>query len=310
MPAPSKVIKSNILTLIFQEYLKKKDIRKFNKSIIYYLLFRILRYFLAFDLIINIYNFKVFGSIKKNKTSYFLLKKCEFGDYHELNTIKKFSKKNKLLFVDCGCNYGFYSFYTASLSEKNQIISIEASKDTSNEFIKNFNLNNFKNINFFNNAISNSDGENITFYESGNDWESSQTHKDFKFSSEFIIKSITIDSLLKKYSLDDRTVIIKLDVEGNEINTIKGALDIIKKSNPLIIIEFSKFIFQNSDNIDYLNNFLVEYDYSIYDTSCKKKNLSNVLDMLNKLKKKHKTIGNFYLVKNFSKNLSVFLSDE
>ena len=110
--------------------------------------------------------------------------------------------------------------------------------------------------------------------------------------------------------MDDRTVIIKLDVEGNEINTIKGALDIIKKSNPLIIIEFSKFIFQNSDNIDYLNNFLVEYDYSIYDTSCKKKNLSNVLDMLNKLKKKHKTIGNFYLVKNFSKNLSVFLSDE
>ena len=304
------MIKSNILTLIFQKYLKKKDIREFNNNIIYYLLFRIFRIFLAYDLIINVYNFKVFGSIKKNKTSYFLLKKCEFGDYHELNTIQKFSKKNKLLFVDCGCNYGFYSFYTASLSEKNQIISIEASKDTSYEFIKNFNLNNLKNINFFNNAISNSDGENIIFYESENDWESSQTHNNFKFSSEFIVKSVTIDSLLKKYFLDDRTVIIKLDVEGNEINTIKGALDIIKKTDPLIIIEFSKFIFQNLDNIDYLKNFLDEYEYSIYDTNCKKINLSNVLDMLNKLKKKHKTIGNFYLVKNYSKNLSVFLSNE
>ena len=110
--------------------------------------------------------------------------------------------------------------------------------------------------------------------------------------------------------MDDRTVIIKLDVEGNEINTIKGALDIIKKTDPLIIIEFSKFIFQNLDNIDYLNNFLDKYEYSIYDTNCKKINLSNVLDMLNKLKKKHKTIGNFYLVKNYSKNLSVFLSNE
>ena len=37
----------------------------------------------------------------------FLLKKCEFGDYHELNTIKKISDNDKVLFLDCGCNYGF-----------------------------------------------------------------------------------------------------------------------------------------------------------------------------------------------------------
>ena len=69
-----------------------------------------------------------FWKYKKNKTSYFLLKKCEFGDYHELNTIKKISNKNKILFIDCGCNYGFYSFYSASLSNKNKIIAIEAKK--------------------------------------------------------------------------------------------------------------------------------------------------------------------------------------
>ena len=97
-----------------------------------------IRKFLVTDIIVKIYNFKVFGSIKKNKTSYFLLKKCEFGDHKELETIKKFSNKNKILFIDCGCNYGFYSFYTASLSKKNLVISIEASKETSKEFRKNF----------------------------------------------------------------------------------------------------------------------------------------------------------------------------
>ena len=105
-------------------------------------------------------------------------------------------------------------------------------------------------------------------------------------------------------------MIIKLDVEGNEINVIKGAMDLIKKSNPLIIIEFSKYIFENMDNIDYLKNFLIQYDYSIYDTNYNKKDLDSILDMINNLKKKHKTIGNFYLIKNFSKNLEVFLSDE
>ena len=304
------MIKSNFLTSIFQKYLGNKDIRNFKNNFFYYIYFRILRNFLAHDLILNIYNFKVHGSIKKNKTSYFLLKKCEFGDYHELNTIKKFSNKNKLLFIDCGCNYGFYSFYTASLSENNLILSIEASKDTSDEFIKNLNLNAFKNINFFNNAVSNTIDETISFFESVNDWESSQTHNNFNFASELKVKSIKIDSLVKEYSLNDYVVIIKLDVEGNEINVIKGALKVIKKSEPLIIIEFSKYIFENKDNIDYLNNFLNKYDYCIYDTNYNKKNLEDILEMLNNLQKRYKTIGNFYLIKNSSKNLKAFLSNE
>ena len=223
---------------------------------------------------------------------------------------KKIFKKKKLLFIDCGCNYGFYSFYTASLSSRNEIISIEASKDTSSEFIKNLNLNNLKNINFFNKAVSNSIDEIISFYQSVNDWESSQTHNNFKFSSELKVKSIKIDNLLQNYFLENYILIIKLDIEGNEINAIKGALEIIKKSDPLIIIEFSKYIFEKSDNIDYLKNFLIQYDYSIYDTNYNKKNLDDILDMLKRLKKKYKTIGNFYLIKNFSKNLKIFLSNE
>ena len=300
----------NLPTKLFQKFIFNKDIRKFKNNFFYYLLFRIFRNFLSRNLILQIYNFKVYGSIRRNKTSYFLLKKCEFGDYHELNTIKKFSNKNKLLFVDCGCNYGFYSFYTASLSEKNKIISIEASKETLNEFTNNLNLNNFKNINFFNNSVSNKVGENIQFYESKNDWESSQTHNNFISSSKFKVKSITIDNLLKDYFLDDYIVIIKLDVEGNEINALKGALEVIEKVEPLIIIEFSVYIFENLDNIDYLKNFLIQYDYSIYDTNYNKQNLDSILDMINNLQKRYKTIGNFYLIKNFSKNLEVFLSDE
>ena len=307
MPAPLIiVIKSNLLTRIFQLYLEKKDIREFKNNFFYYLFFRIIRNFLSHDLIVRIYNFKIYGSIQKNKTSYFLLKKCEFGDYHELNTIKKISKDGKLLFVDCGCNYGFYSIYTASLSEKNEILSIEASKNTLEELIKNLNLNNLKNINFFNNAVSSVVGENVLYYESINDWESSQTHKNFKISSELTVDSITIDSLLKDYFLEDYNLVIKLDIEGNEINAIKGALEVIKKSHPLIIIEFSKYTFENLDNIDYLKNFLIKYDYSIFDKNYKKKNINEVLEMLNNLNKRFKTIGNFYLIKNSSNNFKLF----
>jgi FkbM family methyltransferase len=304
------VIKSNLITSIFQKILKDRDIQFYKNKFFYYLIFRLIRNFLAYDLIIKIYNFKLFGSINKKKTSYFLLKKCEFGDYHELNTIKKFSNKKKLLFLDCGCNYGFYSMYTASLSKYNNVISIEASKNTSKEFLKNLKLNNFKNIIFYNKGISDLDNVDISFNESENDWESSQTHKNFKIKKIDNIKSITINSLTNSYRLEDYKTIIKLDIEGNEMNAIQGGLEFIKKSSPIIIIEFSKYIFENKNNIDYLKNFLTNFDYSIYDTKKIKISLDDVLVKLNKLQKRYKTIGNFYLIKNLSDNLKIFLSYE
>ena len=302
------MIKSKFITSIFQKFLINRDIRKFKKSLIYYFLFRAIRNFLSKNIILNIYNFKVYGSTNKNKTSYFLLKKCEFGDYHELNTIKKISGNDKVLFLDCGCNYGFYSLYVASLSSENQIISVEASKKTLEELNKNLNLNNFSNIYFYNNAISDTDEKIINFNESEKDWESSITHQNYNSNESSIVNSIKIDTLVQDYELEKYKIIIKLDIEGNEMSGIHGSLDLIEKSSPLIIIEFSKYIFSKKDNIEYLKNFLDRYDYSIYDTNNKKKSLDNILIKLDNLKKRHQTIGNFYLIKNSSKILKEFLS--
>ena len=124
-----------------------------------------------------------------------MLKKCEFGDHHELKTIKKISTKNKILFFDCGCNYGFYSLLVASLSKQNQIISIEASNEKFDELIKNLNLNNFFNIKPFNYAVSDIDGKIITLKESRKDWESSLAHQNYNFNKSSKINTIKIDTL-------------------------------------------------------------------------------------------------------------------
>ena len=304
------MIKSNVLTFLFQKLLNDRDIRTLKSNFFYYLIFRVVRNFLAYDLIIKIYNFRVFGSIRKNETSYFLLKKCEFGDTEELETIKKLSKKNKLLFLDCGSNYGFYSFYSASISKNNEVIAIEASKKTFETFKKNLSLNNFLNIKFYNKAISDADGLIIKFNESQNDWESSQVHSEFKLNSVSEVESIKIDTIVDEYNLSNYIAVIKLDLEGNEFGALDGALKFIKQASPLIIIEFSKFIFDKKENIDYLKNFLSINKYSIYDKNKNKINLEQILKMINSLEKRHKTIGNFYLIKSFSNNLKIFLSDE
>ena len=42
----------------------------------------------------------------------------------------------------------------------------------------------------------------------------------------------------------------------------------------------------------------------------KKINLEEILNKLNNLKKRYKTIGNFYLIKNSSNNLKLFLLND
>ena len=89
--------------------------------------------------------------------------------------------------------------------------------------------------------------------------------------------------------------------------SFKGGLEFIRETSPLIIIEFSKFIFDNKENKDFFKNFLITFDYSIYSVFKKKRELEEILKDLDDLGKSHKTIGNYYLIKNSSKTLQDFL---
>jgi len=294
--------KSNTVTKIFQNIVLNKDIRIFKKNIFYYFFFRLIRNFLNNYIEIKIYNFKILASNKKNQTSHALLKKCNFDDQHELKTIKNFSKNKKVFLLDCGCNYGFYSFYTASLSNKNFVLSFEASSKTSEDFNKNLRLNNLENILLNNLAISDVDNNVVTFNESYNDWESSLSHNKFEKKGITKINTVTIDTSLNKYDLNDYFLFIKLDIEGHEFQAIKGGINTIRKYNPIIIIEFSKYIFENNKNsFKFLEIFLADFDYSIYGTNNKKISLQEVMTLLQNLNSDHKTIGNYYLIKNNEK---------
>lgn len=288
----------NIITQYFQNFIKNKDIRNFQNNYYYYLLFRLVRKFLNSYVEVKIFNFKILASNKKNKTSHALLKKCDFDDQSELQLINLISKKRKIFLIDCGCNYGFYSFYTASLSKQNFVIAVEASITTAKDFEKNLKMNKFNNIILKKLAISNIDNMTVPFNESENDWESSLTHNEFDKKKIIKIKTQKIDTILKNKKIDDHFLFIKLDIEGNELQAIEGAKNTIKKFNPIIIIELSSYILKKNKNFDYLKFFLKEFDYNIYDTKKKLVTLNNIIKLIKKLDTQHKTIGNYYLINN------------
>ena len=300
----------NLITQLFQRIVRDKDIREYRGNIFYYIFFRLFRNFFNSHVEIRINNFKILASHKKNKTSHSLLKKCNFDDHSELGIIKKLSEKKKIFLLDCGCNYGFYSLFAASLSDKNSIIAIEASPNTAEDFKKNVILNNFNNIILKNLAVSDTDNLTVVLNESNNDWESSLSHNKFKNIKSTKVKTCTIDSLLDDYNLEKYYLIIKLDIEGNEFRAIKGSKEIIRKYSPIFIIELSKYIFENNhDNFTFFKNFLVNFDYSIYNTKNKIIDIDEIMILLKNLDANHKTIGNYYLIKNNNNVIDLFKND-
>jgi len=298
-------------TSLFQKFLINKDIRSYKKNIFYYLIFRIFRNFLEGSIIINIFNFKIYTSVNKNKASHSILKKCDFDDQHEIEIINKISSINKVFFLDCGSNYGFYSFFTASLSKKNIILSYEASSSTIKEFHKNLSLNNLQNINYKNLAISDENNKLVNFNESVNDWESSTSHNSFNKKKISKIKTTTIDIELKNYDLKDFILCIKLDIEGSEFSAIKGGLEIIKRYAPIIIIEISKYnINQMNSNFDFFRHFLSKQDYVIFDLNQNEVRIEEIKKRIIDADQDHDTIGNFYLIKRNDKLIKIFKKDE
>ena len=56
----------------------------------------------------------------------------------------------------------------------------------------------------------------------------------------------------------NRVDLIKIDIEGMEIQALHGALETIERGKPLMLIEHIK------TNVDNITNFLSNYGYKIY----------------------------------------------
>ena len=131
---------------------------------------------------------------------------------------------------------------------------------------------------------------------------------DYKVINSIKIDTITLDTVLREEILNEETLIIKIDVEGGDLDVLAGAKKIIKQYKPIIIIEFSRYITKNqSFNYDYLKAFLVQNEYEIYSNNGKILSVDDILSEINKLDKIHNTIGNYFLFKKENKSYKDYL---
>jgi len=139
--------------------------------------------------------------------------------------------------IDIGSNIGYYTILFSSIAKNGKIFSFEPEKINYNKLIQNIHLNKMNNIQVFNHALSNENSNNVLNLDYSNFGGHFINTKKSYFYKTQSIKTKKLDDVIDRNIYFD---LIKIDVEGHEINVLKGMSKILKKNCGNIMIETNK----------------------------------------------------------------------
>lgn len=166
--------------------------------------------------------------------------------------------------LDIGANIGYYALLENKLvGEKGKVIAIEPSPRNYNLLKENLKLQFQNNTDTFNFATGIQDGIVDFIITKESNWckvkeKNSQVKKTDKLISVTIKNT---DNFLEKNNYT-KIDFIRMDVEGYEINILKGLVKTLEKFHPKMMIEVH-YNFLKKDGILELIKFLKKYNYSI-----------------------------------------------
>lgn len=173
------------------------------------------------------------------------------GQPTEEHLVQYFNKliKPTDVVVEGGVYVGLHTVRFSQLAYEGHVYSFEASKRNYDLALATITDNNIKNVSLFNKGVF-SENKDIFLQES---WTPDQdTVTDIPTDKK--IEGVTIDSLqLEKVDF------IKLDIEGGELEALKGAIDTIQRCQPIITFEYLKHMNHISPA-----QFLTELGYVVY----------------------------------------------
>ena len=144
------------------------------------------------------------------------------------------------VFYDIGTNVGFFTILAANLvGPSGQIYSFEPAPSNVASIRHNIKLNDFSNITVIEKAVSESSGKGkllLGKYCGGYTLSKSRSHSGAGTEGAIAVDLVSIDDLVKQGAIAPPTV-VKIDVEGVEIEVLRGMSQTIQQFKPIIIYE-------------------------------------------------------------------------
>ncbi len=204
------------------------------------------------------------------------------GTYEKgtLHVIKNILNKGDL-FIDVGANIGLMSIFASSLvSETGRIIAFEPNPATMQIFRSNITLNAVSNIETSDFAIGNSDQDSKIYERKDQNRGCASL---IKTDSEAEIYDIRVIPLPDYFEVPEKIDLIKIDIEGYELEALEGAREILVGNDPPKLIVESSEMRENTYGFktDDLFTFLMGLDrYRLFKSRSGKGKVSRLVEIL------------------------------
>ena len=172
------------------------------------------------------------------------------------------------VFYDIGANVGFFSIVAAKLvGEGGKVYAFEPGENNANSIRHNAELNNFDRIQMIEKAVSNTSGEGqllLAKYSGGHALATADAPPDL--AGQVTVDLVSIDDLIAAGQIEPPNF-VKVDVEGAELDVLKGMTQTIKTYQPTVIYEVD-----DGDRAAYerkyqeLADFFKSFDYKVTQT--------------------------------------------
>jgi FkbM family methyltransferase len=171
------------------------------------------------------------------------------------------------VFYDIGANIGFFTVIGARLvGPTGHIYAFEPVPEIAAGIRRNANINNLGNVTVFEKAVSNTSGKSellLTSHPGGAKLSTAGTPLNSAPIGVITVDIVSIDDLVSANSLIPPAV-VKVDVEGSELDVFRGMSQTLQQFKPVVIYEIDH---KNKEGLirkdQELNDFLCALDYEI-----------------------------------------------
>jgi FkbM family methyltransferase len=203
------------------------------------LLYKVIRKFLNKTTKNNTARKVYFGPLKGKKwiytsgySQYFM------GDYEKevVDVFYEYAKKSKVIY-DIGANIGYYTLIAAKANKDSaKVYAFEPFPENVAALKRNIEVNNQNNVKVLDIAISNSTGM-ASFSDSDNNVANTlcEDSPTFKENKSIKVRTSTIDELVHNKTIEVPDL-VKMDVEGTELEALTGAKNTLKEHHPVIFL--------------------------------------------------------------------------
>lgn len=199
----------------------------------------------------------------------------DHGIYFQLkdsgrNKLYALTKKEMTVF-DIGANMGDTALnFSKIIGPKGNVIAFEPDDRNYKRALRNFSLNLASNITLLNIGLGEENKtEKLYRVNLGNQG----MNRILKDEHNYDFTEITIrklDSFITEHSTT-KVDLVKIDVEGFEMNVLKGSVEMLKKFNPILFIEINdNNLKEHSSSASELFKFLNELNYTTYHSGTNK----------------------------------------